>query len=132
MDAAARSNLRACRTALVITAALFTLSACGSSDQLSSSQLRRTFAGNTVQGMTDKGAFYTIYYVPDGTAVVRSGNYIDTGTWRVTRGDELCTKWRKNRDESCAPIVKHGEGFRADRDDENMPFLVKRGNAANM
>jgi hypothetical protein len=82
--------------------------------------------------MTDKGHFYTIYYVPDGTAVVRSGDYIDTGSWRVTRGDELCTKWRKNRDESCAPIVKHGEGYRADRNDENKPFLVRRGNHANM
>ena len=82
--------------------------------------------------MTDTGQFFTIYYIPDGTAVVRSGNYIDTGIWRVTRDDELCTKWRKNREESCAPIVRHGEGFRADRDEQNKPFLVKRGNVANL
>ena len=130
MQAAARPNPRAGRTAFAAVAFL-ALSGCGSSDQLSSSQLRRTFAGNTVQGMTDRGQVYTIYYVPDGTAVVRSGNYIDTGTWRV-RNDELCTKWRKNGDESCGPIVKHGEGYRVDRDDENKPFLVRRGNYANM
>ena len=86
---------------------------------LSAEEATKLLSGKTEVGKTSKGNDYSVHRRADGSQTLKTGNFKDTGTWRVTNDGKLCSKWTKIRKgkERCdirisvdgANINMHGE-----------------------
>lgn len=82
---------------------------------LSSTKIKQLFSGKTGSGTSSKGRSYQVTYNTDGTAVLSSGSYSDSGKWWVEGKDTYCSQWTKLRDgaKRCLHIYDIGDKFQS-------------------
>ncbi len=104
--------------------------------QLNAEQMRTMVTGNTSSGRMNNGVPYAVYYAPNGTQKVRTGQgFRDVGEWRVTETGELCGKWKnigRSGEETCLQGYRDGDAVRITGGSSNSPVQFYRGNAANL
>ena len=111
---------------MLIIAVVLSLAACKTTEEslkeagnkpLSSAQVTKTLAGNTLEGTSARtGSGFKSYYNKNGTVKILIDNgREDAGTWKVGKDGALCTKysWIRKGAEYCRRIYKVGKEYQA-------------------
>lgn len=111
---------------VIAVAILLTLVACKTTEEslkeagnkpLTSDQIEQTLIGTTLAGISGRtGNSFEAVFEKNGTAKVLVGNgREDSGTWKITKNNTLCTKytWIRNGEENCRRYYKVGNEYQS-------------------
>ncbi|MBE2263230.1 MAG: hypothetical protein IAE92_10845 [Burkholderiaceae bacterium] len=72
-------------------------------------EIKKSWVDKKVFARSISGVLVDFYLKSDGSAELSTGNFSDSGTWKLSR-DGYCTIWRKVRSgsEACFTVVKDG------------------------
>jgi hypothetical protein len=76
-------------------------------ERLPGSQIDKTFAGVTLDGIYEDGTFFTETYFDDGSIRYHDVNRSDSGEWSV-RGDTFCTFY-EDQSGACFFVERDGD-----------------------
>jgi len=84
--------------------------------------------GLTTWGHNPAGNDFESYTAPNGTAVVRSGTFVDHGVWHIAPGGKFCLKWQHIRDgaETCLTQSVNGSDIYNILPDGSVASVVTR------
>lgn len=131
------------KTQAIAIAVLLSLAACKTTEDpptwsghkpLDADQIKQVFVGNTFIGTSGRtGNTFEGVYKKDGTVrVVNSSGRKDSGTWRTTKDNTLCTKyaWLRGGTEVCRRYYKVGDEIQSVRLDgtPSSRFKMIKGN----
>ena len=131
------------KTQAIAVAVLLFLTACKTTEQslkdaghkpLTADQIKQVFVGNTFIGTSGRtgNAFEGVYEKNGTVRVVTSNGRKDSGTWRTTKDNTLCTKytWLRGGTEVCRRYYKVGNEIQSVRLDgtPSSRFKVIKGN----
>ena len=96
---------------------------------LTSAQLEKLYSGKTVVGTNSTtGRGYQTKYNTDGSAILSSGSFTDSGKWWV-ENNAICLQWAiiKNGAKHCLQIYALGDKYESINSDgyANSTFTVK-------
>ena len=74
--------------------------------KLSTAEIEKAFAGNTVHGMWGQTEYYS-FFAANGATDYTTKNGTDRGHWRAAH-DQYCSQWHMSG-ESCYDIYRDGE-----------------------
>jgi hypothetical protein len=103
--------------------------------RLNSTEIMTLLAGNTASGIASNGQPYYVRFAPDGRLRFREADFNDSGSWRVTSDNRLCsTMTRTNVGiEQCYALYRDGPNVDFERDGARMgSFTVLSGDPMNL
>lgn len=122
MNCANQTNLNSKKNSLIATflamLVFISLIGCGSTSTigrrtLSGDEVRKLFAGKTVQGYHEKRNYaFTSYYEPDGTFRSYQGGSKTPrhAKWSVSDNGDICVYWQDTKENLCRKMVTDDRG----------------------
>jgi len=134
MARAFRPNLPLASAALLF--GLLSTPAPADEAALSPDEIRQMLVGNTIHGIGEEsGAFFAIYYLPDGTTSGKSGQseaathfWYEKGKWEIDPETGYCltwTTWKRGQRRCMDMIPKGGRYEFRTKDDGTLQSLVE-------
>src|SRR6185437_14264479 len=103
--------------------------------RLGSNEIIALMVGNTATGVASNGQPYYMHFQRDGRVRFREGDFNDSGSWRVTSDNRLCTSMTKTNVgvEQCYGLYREGNNVAFERDGARVgSFTVLSGNPQNL
>jgi hypothetical protein len=103
--------------------------------QLRSSEILPLVGGNTATGVASNGQTYYVHFLRDGRMRFRENDFRDTGSWRVTSDNQLCSTLTKINAgvEECYTLYPEGNNVAFERNGTRVgTFTVLSGNPQNL
>lgn len=103
--------------------------------RLSSGEILSLLADNTATGVASNGQTYYLRFARDGRVRFREGNFNDSGSWRITNDDRLCSTMTKTNVgvEQCYSLYRDGSNVAFERNGTRVgSFTVLSGDPQNL
>lgn len=103
--------------------------------QLGSNEILGLLADNTATGVASNGQPYYLRFQRDGRVRFREGDFNDSGSWRITTDNRLCTTMTKTNVgvEQCYSLFREGSNVAFERNGTRVgSFTVLSGNPRNL
>jgi hypothetical protein len=103
--------------------------------RLNSTEIITLLAGNTASGTASNGLPYYVRFAPDGRLRFREADFNDSGSWRVTSDNRLCSTMTLTNVgiEQCYALYRDGPNVDFERDGARMgSFTVLSGDPMNL
>jgi hypothetical protein len=103
--------------------------------RLSSGEIASLLAGNTANGVASNGQPYYVHFTRDGRLRFREGDFNDSGSWRVTSDNRLCSTMARTNVgvEQCYSLYREGTNVSFERDGRRVgSFTVLSGDPMNL
>jgi hypothetical protein len=103
--------------------------------RLNSNEILTLLAGNTASGTAGNGQPYYLRFERDGRIRFREADFGDSGAWRVTNDDRLCSSMTRTNVgvEQCYSLYRDGSNVAFERDGTRIgSFTVLSGNPMNL
>jgi hypothetical protein len=103
--------------------------------QLGSNEILGLLVDNTASGVASNGQPYYMRFARDGRVSFREGDFRDSGSWRVTTDNRLCTTMTKTNVgvEQCYSLYREGSNVAFERNGSRVgSFTVLSGNPQNL
>lgn len=103
--------------------------------RLSSSEILPLIDGNTATGVASNGQTYYVHFLRDGRLRFRENDYVDSGSWRVTNDNRLCSTLTKINAgvEECYSLYREGNNVAFEHNGTRAgTFTVLSGNPRNL
>jgi hypothetical protein len=103
--------------------------------RLSNGEIMTLLAGNTANGIASNGQPYYVYFSRDGRLRFREGDFNDSGSWRVTTDNQLCSAMTRTNVgvEQCYSLYRDGTNVSFERNGTRVgSFTVLSGDPLNL
>lgn len=103
--------------------------------RLSNGEIMTLLAGNTANGIASNGQPYYVYFSRDGRLRFREGDFNDSGSWRVTTDNQLCSAMTRTNVgvEQCYSLYRDGTNVSFERNGTRVgSFTVLSGDPMNL
>jgi hypothetical protein len=103
--------------------------------RLNSAEIATLLSGNTVSGVASNGQPYYVLFARDGRLRFREADFSDSGSWRVTADNRLCSAMTRTNVgiEQCYGLYRDGTNIDFERDGARMgSFTVLSGDPMNL
>jgi hypothetical protein len=103
--------------------------------RLNSAEIMTLLAGNTASGVAGNGQPYYVRFARDGRIRFREAEFRDSGAWRVTNDDRLCSSMTRTNVglEQCYSLYRDGTNVSFERDGTRIgSFTILSGDPMNL